>query len=157
MTTDGSDSLKLPVIAFRGLWDKFAGPRSLGALRRSYQRGVPSLVRCGYEGVDLADAIDVINDPAINAQRLPLYLITPDGPDTLFSSPRVAHYAGTPQGRHPEESGSHGCTLVNVDGQGRAQTVPVPADAVRWETERITVDETTTRQDLESMLQAKAL
>lgn len=93
MTSEGRESTMLPLIAFRGLWDKFAGPRSLGALRRAYLRGVPSLVRCGYDGVDLADAIDVVNDPDTNRYRLPLYLVTPDGPESLFSSPRTPFLA----------------------------------------------------------------
>ncbi len=38
---------------------------------------------------------------------------------TLFNSPGIAHYPGTPQGRSPAEAGTHGCTLVNVDEQGR--------------------------------------
>lgn len=93
MTNDRRDSLTLPMIAFRGLWDKFAAPRSLGALRRAYARGVPSFVRCGYDGVDLADAIDLVKDSGSNPYQLPLYLVTPDGPDSLFSTPRAPFWA----------------------------------------------------------------
>ena len=38
---------------------------------------------------------------------------------TLFSSPQMAHYAGSPQGRRPDEAGAHGCTLVQVDETAR--------------------------------------
>ena len=31
---------------------------------------------------------------------------------TLFNSPGIAHYPGTPQGRSPAEAGAHGCTVV---------------------------------------------
>jgi hypothetical protein len=71
-----ADALAVPLIAFRGLWDKFAGPCSLGAIRRSYLRGVPSLVRCGDGGLDLSDVLAFIVDPAVNRRQLPLYLIT---------------------------------------------------------------------------------
>jgi DNA repair protein SbcD/Mre11 len=63
---------------------------------------------------------------------------------------QTAHYCGSPQGRRPEESGVHGCTLVQVDQQRQARTSLIPTDAVRWLNERIVVDETTVREDLES-------
>ena len=71
---------------------------------------------------------------------------------TLFSSPCVAHYPGSPQGRHPEECGPHGCTLVQVDRQRQARTTLVPTDVMRWHNERIVVDAATTRDDLEMLL-----
>jgi hypothetical protein len=80
-----ADALALPLVAFRGLWDKFAGPCSLGALRRSYSRGVPSLVRCGDGGLDLADVLALVADPAVNRRRLPLYLITHGQPSATVA------------------------------------------------------------------------
>ena len=74
---------------------------------------------------------------------------------TLFSSPHVAHYPGSPQGRQPKESGPHGCTLVQVDSQRRARTTLVPTDLLRWQTERIVVEESTTRDDLETLLHGR--
>jgi len=71
---------------------------------------------------------------------------------TLFSSPHVAHYPGSPQGRQPEECGPHGCTLVQVDPGRQARTTLVPTDVMRWQAERIVVEETTTRDDLETLL-----
>ena len=47
------------------------------------------------------------------------------------------HYCGSPQGRRPEESGVHGCTLVQVDAQRQTRTSLIPTDAVRWIGERI--------------------
>ena len=44
--TTVDDALSLPMVAFRGLWDKFAAPLTPEAICRSYSRGVPSLVRC---------------------------------------------------------------------------------------------------------------
>jgi hypothetical protein len=68
------DALSVPVIAYRGLWDKFARPRSLGALQRSYRRGVPTLVRPGGE-VNVSAVLELVADPPINRRRLPLFLI----------------------------------------------------------------------------------
>ena len=64
----------------------------------------------------------------------------------------MIHYCGSPQGRRPEETGVHGCTLVQVDAQRQTRTTLIPTDAVRWLNERIAVDETTTREDLETRL-----
>ena len=71
---------------------------------------------------------------------------------TLFSSPHVGHYPGSPQGRHAEECGPHGCTLVQVDAERTARSTLVPADVMRWQTERIAVEESTTRESLERLL-----
>jgi DNA repair protein SbcD/Mre11 len=74
---------------------------------------------------------------------------------TLLSSPRIAHYPGTPQGRCPSESGVHGCTLVQVDEQRQARLSFIPTDAMRWLDERIAVSEATTRETLEDMLRER--
>ena len=90
---------------------------------------------------------------------------------TLLSSPHVAHYPGSPQGRRPQEHGTHGCTVVQVggqqrvqvggqqrvqvDGQQQARTSLVPTDVMRWLDERVVVDEATTREDLETLLRER--
>ncbi len=74
------------------------------------------------------------------------------GRNTPSTSPHVAHYPGSPQGRSPREHGVHGCTLVQVDAQKHARTTLVPTDVMRWLNERVVVDETTTRDDLQSRL-----
>ena len=51
---------------------------------------------------------------------------------TPQSGPQMVHYCGSPQGRRPEESGVHGCTLVQVDEQRQTRTSLIPTDAVRW-------------------------
>ncbi|QDS98928.1 metallophosphoesterase family protein [Adhaeretor mobilis] len=58
---------------------------------------------------------------------------------TVDQSPGIAHYSGTIQGRSPEESGPHGCTLVNVDEAGHVKTTFVHTDAIRWVSETIEV------------------
>ena len=69
---------------------------------------------------------------------------------TPAGTPYVIHYCGSPQGRRPEESGVHGCTLAQVDEKQQFRTSLVPTDAVRWLAERILVDNQTTQTDLES-------
>jgi hypothetical protein len=71
---------------------------------------------------------------------------------TLFSSPGIANYPGTPQGRHPDQTGPHGCTVVQVDHERRLQTTLVPTDVLRWQTERLHIDESTDRAGLERRL-----
>lgn len=71
---------------------------------------------------------------------------------TLFNSPHLAHYPGSPQGRQPEESGPHGCTLVQVDSGRNARTTLVPTDVMRWQHEQVVVDESTTGDNLQTLL-----
>jgi hypothetical protein len=74
---------------------------------------------------------------------------------TPCGGPQVVHYCGSTQGRRPEESGVHGCTLVQVDEQCQTRTSLIPTDAVRWMGERLLLDETTTREDLEARLRQR--
>jgi hypothetical protein len=67
---------------------------------------------------------------------------------SLIAGPVTAHYCGTPQGRRPKESGPHGCTLVQVDSEGRVRTVFIPTDAVRYCDERVSIDESITPEQL---------
>ena len=71
---------------------------------------------------------------------------------TPLGGPQIVHYCGSPQGRRPEECGVHGCTLVQVDDQRQTRTSLIPTDVVRWHDERLAVDETTLREDLETRL-----
>ncbi len=67
---------------------------------------------------------------------------------TILGGTVTAHYSGTPQGRSPQETGPHGCTLVQVDDTRRVRTTFVPTDAVRYCAERIVVDESASRESL---------
>ncbi len=58
---------------------------------------------------------------------------------TQATSPATVHYPGTPQGRSPEEAGTHGCSLVQLDDDGLARTSLVPADVMRWVSGRVVV------------------
>ncbi|HEY2837892.1 MAG TPA: DNA repair exonuclease, partial [Pirellulales bacterium] len=57
---------------------------------------------------------------------------------------RIIHYAGSPQGRSPAESGPHGCALVHVAADRAIRTQFTPTDAIRWHTERVAIDDDAT-------------
>jgi hypothetical protein len=84
------DALSIPVIAYRGLWDKFARPCSLGAVQRSYLRGVPTLVRCGDE-VNIFAVLELVASPSINRRRRPLFLMTDGLPAVTVSQVSDVH------------------------------------------------------------------
>jgi len=68
---------------------------------------------------------------------------------TLCESMPVVHDPGSPQGRDPERTGPHGCTLVQVDLQRDVQMTLVPTDVIRWETQRVVLDGESRREALE--------
>lgn len=65
---------------------------------------------------------------------------------------RMVHYPGTTQGRNPHETGAHGCTVVEVDAEGRFHIHRRMCDVARWQTLEIRVDEHTRRDQLEELL-----
>ena len=72
-------------------------------------------------------------------------------PCSLFNSPAIAHYPGTPQGRSPAESGARGCTVVHVDQERRARMTFIAANALEWLHETVLIDPSTRREGLEAM------
>jgi DNA repair protein SbcD/Mre11 len=71
---------------------------------------------------------------------------------TVDQSPGIAHYAGTPQGRSPEEAGAHGCTVVSVDESGHVKMTFVATDVARWLTETIDLTAGTDEKTLRSLM-----
>jgi DNA repair exonuclease SbcCD nuclease subunit len=71
---------------------------------------------------------------------------------TLCEDPHIAHYPGTTQGREPDETGAHGCTLVEVDAIGRAVLITLATDVLRWRHERVAVGRRSTEEDLRRTL-----
>jgi DNA repair exonuclease SbcCD nuclease subunit len=74
---------------------------------------------------------------------------------SLLTGSVTAHYCGSPQGRRPQESGPHGCTLVQVDDERHIRTSFVPTDAVRYLNERVAVSETTTPEQLRHIIEER--
>lgn len=70
---------------------------------------------------------------------------------TAIVESHAAQYSGAPQSRSPDEAGSYGCTLVEID-EGRVQTRAIATDVARWHTRRIAVGDATTAETLESGL-----
>jgi DNA repair exonuclease SbcCD nuclease subunit len=64
----------------------------------------------------------------------------------------TAHWPGTPQGRSFEESGPHGCTVVQVDALGAARDRFVPTDIVRWHGQSLPIDATVSLEQVRTML-----
>lgn len=67
---------------------------------------------------------------------------------TVDEEPGIAHYSGTPQGRSPNETGPHGCTVVTVDETNRAKTRFVATDTVRWIDQALEVTASTKSEQL---------
>ena len=72
--------------------------------------------------------------------------------ETLSETPAVAHFPGTTQGRQPSEVGPCGCTLVEIDADGKLRTRLAPTDVLRYRAEEIQLDEPATKQSLERAL-----
>ena len=72
---------------------------------------------------------------------------------TAGSAQRVVHYAGSPQGRCPDEVGAHGCTLVHVASDRTVRTQFLPTDSIRFHIERMALTDDLT---LEGVTQALA-
>lgn len=62
---------------------------------------------------------------------------------------KLVHYPGTPQGRSPAEFGSHGCTLVEIDGESRIETQFIECDAVQWRRLEFRLTASTSRRKME--------
>lgn len=75
---------------------------------------------------------------------------------TLFATPHTAHYCGTPQGRSPNETGPHGCTLVSIESDGKIRTQLLPTDALRFYRESMAVTDAMTRGDLHRQMRERS-
>ena len=70
----------------------------------------------------------------------------------LTDPQRFARLSGSPQGRSPDETGPHTCTIVRVDETGRFRIDAQPTDVIRWHHERITTSAAMTVSELEHLL-----
>jgi hypothetical protein len=74
--------------------------------------------------------------------------------NTLFQGQATGQYCGSPQGRRPDEVGTHGCTLVQVDHARKSRTKFIATDVVRWRTESLSLAEDAHRNDLQRQLRS---
>lgn len=65
------------------------------------------------------------------------------------------HYPGSPQGRSPDEAGPHGATTVRIDTEGRTHLNFVATDVLRWRDERVLIDGSESRAELERRLRER--
>jgi hypothetical protein len=96
-------------------------------------------------------------DPAALATRSIHYwaLGSAHAAATPLSTPCVVHHCGTTQGRDPSEAGQHGCTLVSHEPGSELRLTQLPIDAFRWISQRLHVDASTTRPQLERMFDTR--
>lgn len=72
---------------------------------------------------------------------------TPSGRDPLI------HYPGNPQGRHPNEAGAKGCSLIRSTGRGVPSIEFLPVHSIRFEDKSIDVASLSAFEDLEQHLE----
>ncbi len=65
----------------------------------------------------------------------------------------LMHFPGSTQGRMPNESGLHGCSLVDLDSDGVIRCRFLPTATVRWENFALDIDPDTTFQQLVQLAQ----
>jgi DNA repair exonuclease SbcCD nuclease subunit len=66
----------------------------------------------------------------------------------LSESDPCVVYAGATQGLHVNESGPHGCYVVEVDDEGRVTPEFVARDVVRWDERELRIDDLSTEDEL---------
>lgn len=77
---------------------------------------------------------------------------------TIWAAP-LACYPGSPQGRSPAETGSHGALIIDVSGEEHApaQARMVPTDVLRYVSRRISIHAGTTADELAGLLRSASL
>lgn len=68
--------------------------------------------------------------------------------ETTETGATLIHNPGAPQGLSDRELDARGCTLIDVDGAGRATATFIPVNPVRWERQSVPVDIGTQREHL---------
>lgn len=97
---------------------------------------------------------DGVDQPGLDPQAD--YLALSGGRERMTSkgSDWLMHFPGGTQGLSPNEPGLHGCSLVDLDGDGVIRCRFLPTAPVRWESFEIPIDADTTFQQLVTRAQA---
>ena len=74
--------LEVRLVAYRGLWDKFAGPGTLGAFERARRRGIPFLVDLDAAAVTVPD---LLGQGLLDQAEVPLFLMSSALPELTSS------------------------------------------------------------------------
>jgi DNA repair exonuclease SbcCD nuclease subunit len=126
-----------------------AGPPARREIRRVHS---PTELRPNHFAIAIVR--DGVDQPGLDPQAD--YLATVGGRERTTSkgSDWLMHFPGGTQGLSPNESGLHGCSLVDLDGEGVIRCRFLPTAPVRWENFELSVDADTTFQQLISRAQA---
>lgn len=76
-------------------------------------------------------------------------------PSVVCKEAPVVIYPGNPQGRHPGETGTRGCYLVNVSSGGAISTKFVETDSVRWHIREVSIEGLENEGELLESLQSQ--
>ena len=69
----------------------------------------------------------------------------------------IVAYPGTPQGRTPKESGTHGFNICRVDSSGKLRVQTVESDRVRWMPQKVAISEQVKIDELKNELGERSL
>ncbi len=97
---------------------------------------------------------DGVDQPGPDPQADYLAVVGGRERTTSKGSDWLMHFPGGVQGLSPNESGLHGCSLVDLDSDGVIRCRFLPTAPVRWENFELLVDAETTFQQLVSRAQA---
>lgn len=126
-----------------------AGPPARREVRRVHS---PADLRPNHFAIAIVR--DGVDQPGSDPQADYLAVVGGRERTTSKGSDWLMHFPGGTQGLFPNESGLHGCSLVDLDSDGVIRCRFLPTAPVRWENFEIPVDAETTFQQLVSRAQA---
>ncbi len=131
--------------------------RLLGVSQRGETAIDSSAFHAGANGLFTLGVAHGQADPEALRRRLDYWALGGrHNASTLFSDAGTACYAGSPQGRCPDETGRHSCAVVDVDEHGKVEVRHTPTDGIRWRRERIKLDDAANAEDLKQQLTQRA-
>ncbi len=124
------------------------GPSARREIRRVHS---PADLRPNHFAIAIAR--DGVDQPGLDPQADYLAVVGGRERTTSKGSDWLMHFPGGVQGLSPNESGLHGCSLVDLDSDGVIRCRFLPTAPVRWENFELSVDADTTFQQLVSLAQ----
>lgn len=101
----------------------------------------------------IAIARDGVDRPGENPQADYLAVVGGNERRTTKGTDWLMHFPGGTQGMSPDETGLHGCSLVDLDVDGVIRCRFLPTSPVRWESNDIDLDDGSTFDELADELQ----
>lgn len=130
-------SVRTEEIEFRGKKDR----RIATIIGKSFKSGdevrASDYSVSGSEVARIAVAYGEVDERALQRQSIDYWALGGrHQADDLFRGNSMARYCGSPQGSRPSETGTHTCSLVQIE-HGRTHVRTIATDSVRWQTERV--------------------